>query len=124
MDRKDSSVNTLSWRMNDPGKYLEYLLEKAHVDALTRDFYREEKWRSWKFRLFCNRKSSEDRFLDRVERFYGRDCTLYYGDWLRSNQMRGCAPSPTVGMRKILSKKFGIIDVATCAKTDCPVTER
>ncbi len=77
------------------------------MDTLTRDFYR----RGWRFRLFCNRKSSKDNFLNRVEIKYGKDCVLYYGDWSRKDQMPGCSPSPTVGIRKLLSKRFAVIEV-------------
>ncbi len=58
--------------------------------------------------MFCNRKRSEDQFLNRVEEMYKRDCILHYGDWSRKDQMKGCAPSLGVGMKRMLSKRFEV----------------
>ena len=59
-ERKKFDINEIeselfSWRTNDSDKYL---MAKARVDRLTRDFYhlcfyRESRWRNWKFRMFC-----------------------------------------------------------------------
>lgn len=39
--------------MNDPDEFVAYLRVKAKVDELTREFYGLQKWRNWKFRLYC-----------------------------------------------------------------------
>ncbi len=44
--------------------------------------------RGWKFRLYHNRKKSEDLFLNRVEEKYGKDCVLHNGDCSRKDQMK------------------------------------
>ncbi len=41
---------------------------------------------------------------------YKGDCILHYGDWSRTDQMKGCAPSLGVGMKIILSKRFEVIE--------------
>lgn len=48
--------------------------------------------------MFCSRKSSKDRFLNRIADRYGKDCRVYYRDWSRRDQMPGCNPTPTVGI--------------------------
>ena len=65
------------------------------------------------------RKSSEDRFLDRVAMVYGKDCKIFYGDWSRADQMAGCIPSPTVGLRKSIHKRFNVtyVDKYRTSKT-------
>lgn len=51
----------------------------------------QKKWRSSRFRIYCNRRSSEDRFLDSMEKTFGF-CVLFYGDWSSSSQQRGSCP--------------------------------
>ncbi len=91
--------------------FLSYVAAKRVCDEGTRSFYHQPKWRRWKFRMFCRRKTSEDRFLKRVADTYGSDCTVYLRDWSHRDQMKGCAPSPTVGLEKMLRKKFEEIKV-------------
>ena len=115
---KENDVNTLiaelsqhSHRTNDPEKFFAYLEAKKRFDEKTRDFYRRERWRNMRFRIFSRRKGSQDRFLDRVASTYGPECYVYYGDWSRRDQMAGCDPSPTIGLRKALRKRFNVTDV-------------
>ncbi len=98
-------------RTNDHEGFLTYLKEKREFDRKAGEFYRQEKWRSWRFRIFVNRKKSEDGFLNRIESTYGKDATIYYGDWSRKDQMKGCDPSPTVGLRKLLKKSSRVVEV-------------
>ncbi len=42
---------------------------------------------------------------------YGKDCTIYYGDWSAAESLRGCAPSPTSSMRKLFNKIFRVVTV-------------
>ena len=107
----ERGLSMYSYKTNSAAKYADYLKEKARVDEQTRSFYRDEKWRKWKFRLYCYRKSSEDRLLNRIAENYGPNCRIFYGDWSRKTQMKGCAPSPTVGIRNIIAKRFNVVGV-------------
>lgn len=80
-------------------------MAKSRVDAETRSFYLEEKWRSWRFRIYYRRKGSEDKLLNRMEETFGPSGVLFCGDWLSNKQQKGCTPSPNVGMRLLLKKK-------------------
>lgn len=70
------------------------------TEELTREFYQQKKWRGWKLRLYGRRKGSEDKLLNRVESNFGKDCVIYYGNWNRIDQMKGCDPSPVIGIKK------------------------
>ena len=81
------------------------------TDQCTQAYYRQEKWRSWKFRIYCHRNSSEDKLFNAMEKAYGADCTIFYGNWSRREQMPGCNPSPTTGIRKRLGRRFHVVVV-------------
>ena len=117
-ERKAEGVEELETELSlhthktaDEKDFLAYLVAKQKCDKKTSQFYNTAKWRRWKFRLFCRRKQSEDIFLNRIKQYYGSNCTIYYGDWSRKDQLQGCAPSPTVGLRKCVSRKFRVISV-------------
>ena len=54
----ECGLSSYTRKTNCPDKYAEYLREKARVDDMTKEFYQDEKWRNWKFRMFCSRKRS------------------------------------------------------------------
>ena len=78
-----------------------YSSEKR-VDSETNSFYLLEKWRNWKFRIYCNKKSSEDRLCNRIGNTFGHNCELFYS---RKTLTRGCPPSPNAGMRLLLKRR-------------------
>lgn len=43
--------------------------------------------------------------------FYGPDCEIFYRDWSSKDQMPGCDPSPTVGLKKALRERFEVVEV-------------
>ena len=52
-------------------KYKEYLDARRLADERTSEFYQLMKWRNWKFRLLCKRKSSESHLMEKVKDTYG-----------------------------------------------------
>ena len=104
------SHKTVNWEA-----YHEYLITKREVDILTNPFYLQERWRAWKFRLYCKCRSSENRFFNRLEKTFGPDCKLYYGDWSSSFQQKGCTPVPNKGIR--LRSRRGLTHKFRTSKT-------
>ncbi len=70
----------------DPAEYKAYLVQKQRTDKLTSFFY---KWRGWKLRNFCYRRSSKDKLVNRIRNMYGPLCKVYFGDW-SSRQVDTC----------------------------------
>lgn len=59
-----------------------------------------------RWRQYVNTKRSEQIFMDKIEKMYGKDVLLAYGDWSRSTQMKHFMPTIGSGLRKILSQRF------------------
>lgn len=49
--------------------------------------------------------------LNRISDKYGSDCTINYGNWSSGHQIKGCLPTPNQGMRRLISKRFHVIDI-------------
>lgn len=96
---------------NDPEGFTLYLKAKREADLKTQFFYCQRKWKAWRFRIHCRRKSSQACYLNSVEEYYREDCVLYYGDWSTKDQMKGCDPSTTRGMKKMLLRRFQLEEV-------------
>ncbi len=98
-------------RSRDPDRYLQYLLAAKTMEERMNSFYRQEKWRGWKFRIYCNKKSSEYKLLNRIADRYGSDCSIYFGNWSRKTQMKGCHPTLNLGLKRLISKRFRVTEV-------------
>jgi len=107
----ESNLSCRLSRSNDPLEYKGYLLAAAACKDQLNAFYRQERWRGWKFRLFCRGRSSRDRLLNRISDAYGPNCRIHYGNWSRRSQMRGCAPTPNVMLKRVLSARFRVVEV-------------
>lgn len=87
----ETKISPYSSRTNNPEEFMKYLEEnKAFDKSSAREFYERPKWRNWKLRTFAARKSSKERFLDRVTSTYGSKCIIFYRNWSRKDQMPGC----------------------------------
>jgi len=87
-------------------RFIEYIEVKKRVDNITRKFYEDEIHRKMKFRKYCFTKSSEDKFLNRIEETYGKDIVLVLGDWSNDNRIRGLAPTMGNGLKRLMARKF------------------
>ncbi len=63
------------------------------------------------WRQYVNTKRSEQLFMDRIEKTFGKDVVLTYGDWSRKSLMKHFMPTIGRGLRKILSKRFETVSV-------------
>jgi hypothetical protein len=95
----------------DYQSFKEYLRQVSSFNQSTQYFYQQEIWRKMKWRVWINRRRSEDQFLNRIERVYGRpeDIVICYGNWSETQQMKHLMPSQGIGLRRIVSKRFETI---------------
>lgn len=107
----ETYLSNFEGKSNDPLKYEEYLKARVVVGKRLGDFYRQRKWRNLKFGIYCHRKSSEQRLLNRIADKYGEDCEIKFGNWSRKTQMKGCQPTPNATLKSLLSKRFRVVEV-------------
>jgi len=89
-------------------KYLEIRMD--HFQVLF-EYYSNEWFRKWQWRIKRLTQSSEDNLANQISRKFGKDCVLAYGCWNRRKQMPRLHPSPTVGIKEKLRKKFAMVNV-------------
>ena len=90
-----------------------YLKAKNKLNKDLKEFYLRDLFRKMKWRQFVYARKSEDKFVDRIEKTFGKpeNVCIAYGDWSRSSQMRNFMPTQGIGLRKLISKRFLTISV-------------
>jgi hypothetical protein len=93
-----------------PFVFNKYVAKKIEISSRLKEFYSHPWFREWRFRIYCNRKRSEDEFLNKAKEKFGNK-VLAYGDWKGNNFLRNQTSSLGIGMKKLLARKFKIFSV-------------
>jgi hypothetical protein len=91
-----------------------YLIEKDRLNKQTIDFYKKEVWRKMKFRQYSYGNKSIDIFLNNIEKAFGENILICYGNWSRSSQMKHFMPTMNKGLRKLIHKRYDTITINEC----------
>ena len=96
--------------------FKDYLREESKFNDQMDRFYQQEIWRKMKWRVWINRRRSEDQFLNRIKESYGDpgDVLICYGNWSESQPMKYVMPSQGVGLRRLISRRFETVMVDEC----------
>jgi hypothetical protein len=91
-----------------------YLVEKDRLNKQTIEFYKKEVWRKMKFRQYSYGNKSIDTFLNNIEKTFGENILICYGNWSRSSQMKHFMPTMNKGLRKLIHKRYDTITINEC----------
>lgn len=104
--KKEEILSLYCSKTNFYDRFIKYIEVKKRIDNITRKFYEDIIHRKMKFRKYCFTKSSEDKFLNRIEETYGKDIVLVLGDWSNDNRIKGLAPTMGNGLKRLMAKRF------------------
>lgn len=92
-------------------KFKKYIIEKTKLNEELKDFYERELFRKLKWRTHIYKRKSEDKFLNNIEKKYGKkdEIVIAYGNWSNTKQMKYIMPTMGKGLRRIIEKKFDIV---------------
>jgi len=105
----------------DYDKFCDYIKVRSEITPKLTEMYDLIVFRKLKFRGQIRAQASYDKLIDRIQRTFGANCVLLYGNWSRTSQMKGIVPTPGIGLRNLLSTKFRlfIIDEYKTSKKCC-----
>jgi hypothetical protein len=103
-----SKYNSKSCKIED---FKEYVKKKNEVNEMLIEQYKKPVYRKYKWYAHINRKRSEDNLLNKIEKVYGKDIVMIYGDWSVGKQMRNYISTPNIGLKKKLATKFKIYSI-------------
>jgi hypothetical protein len=115
-ETKLSLNNSRTLKIED---YKNFVINKNKLNDEVKDFYNKLLFRKLNFRRYIKTKQSEekmlneieDKFLTKEDKKNKRKILLLHGDYSRTSQMKGCIPSPNIGFKKILNKRFDIVEI-------------
>ena len=87
-----------------------YIKARWEVQDVCYNHYSNKLFRIHSWWCYQNKQKTEAKLIDRVKEKFGDNAVLAYGTWNRCSQMKGLIPSPTSGIRKLLSHHFTVID--------------
>jgi len=99
--------------------YKNYIQNNTILNNKLKEFYQNPLFRKLAFRRFIKTKQSEVKLLNEIENKYldkeeikqGKKIVILHGDYSRTSQMKGCIPTPNIGIKKLLSSRFIILDI-------------
>jgi hypothetical protein len=91
-----------------------YLVEKDMLNKQTMEFYKKEVWRKMKFRQYSYGNKSINTFLNNIEKTFGENILICYGNWSRTSQMKHFMPTMNKGLRKLIHKRYDTITINEC----------
>ena len=107
---KESKLSNNNSKTVNYEKFKNYIINKTLLDNEIRDFYYNELFRKLKFRTNICLRKSEDKFLNNIEKMYGKkeEIVIGYGDWSLDKQIKHLMPSSNIGIRRKIEKKFKV----------------
>jgi len=91
-----------------PKDFLKYCKEKNNLNRTLFDHYSDEFYRKTKWYRYINTQKSENKFMKRFEKSFGKpdECLVVYGDWSKDQAQKGNEPGISKRMRKVI-KNYG-----------------
>jgi len=87
-------------------KFIDYLIVRNRINHQLQEYYRQELFRKLKWRSHTYTQKSESILINKMKRTFGKKIVLGYGSFNQTQQMKNCMPTPTKGMKRLLSKHF------------------
>jgi len=111
IDQKENLLSEYRSKSMNLEKFKAYIQVKAKVSLEIIKHYNKIIYRKLGFRSQILSKNSTNKFIDNIEKTYGENAVIAYGNWSRSTQMRGIAPTPGIGLKRQCAHRFRLFDL-------------
>lgn len=107
----ETMLNDIKSKSVDVLKFKDYIKTKAQISLKIENHYCQVIYRKLKFRNIIKGKSSVNKLISRTKTRFGADAIILYGNWSRSDQMRGIVSTPGASLRKKYARNFRTYDI-------------
>ena len=116
---KETELSKFNSKTLKIDEYKKFITNKNKLNNNVKTFYNNILFRKLNFRRFTRTKQSEEvllneienKFLTKDDKINNKKILLLYGNWSRSSAMKGTIPVPNIGFKKLLLKRFKILEV-------------
>ena len=117
--QKETKLSNFKTRTIKVEEYKNFITNKTILNNEIKEFYQKPLFRKLAFCRFIRTKQSEVKLLNEIENTYlskeeikqGKKIVILHGDYSRTTQMKGCIPTPNIGMKKLLLSRFDIVEI-------------
>ena len=95
----------------DLEKFKLFITKKLKINSKLETLYKDTKFSQYKFYSYINRKRSESKLLDTIEKKFGEDTIVIMGDWSIGKQMRNYISTPNLGLKRKINEKFKVYSI-------------
>jgi hypothetical protein len=107
-----SKFNSRTLKIED---YKKFITKKNETNKKVQEFYNKQLFRKLAFRRFVKTKQSETNLINELKNKYINDTNkklvIFIGDYGRASSMKGTLPTPNIGLKRLLSKNFDVLEV-------------
>ena len=116
---KETELSKFNSKTLKIDEYKKFITNKNKLNNNVKPFYNNILFRKLNFRRFTRTKQSEEvllneienKFLTKEDKTNGKKILILHGDYSRTSQMKGTIPTPNIGFKKLLLKRFEILEV-------------
>ena len=103
-----SSFNSKSCNLTN---YNNFITKKLSTNEILYKMYQDDNFRRYKWYSYINKKRTEDRMLNKIEKVYGKDSIVVIGDWSIGKQMKNFISTPNISIKRKLQERFRVYDI-------------
>ena len=103
-----SDYNSKSTSISD---YTSYCSKKLEINERLEYLYSNKKFRQYKFYNYICRERRYSKLLDELEKVYGSDAVLIYGDASVGVSMRNYISTPNITIKRKLKQRFKVLSI-------------
>ena len=108
----ETELSKTCCRTVDVKEFKNYIKKRNEIYDKMELLYEKSKCRRYKWYSFLNKKRSEDNIINSIKKKYGKDVTIFIGDWSNgTTQMKNFKSTPRIGMKRKLKKHFKVYNI-------------
>jgi hypothetical protein len=105
---KEQELSLYCSKTVDYKKFEEFIRVKHETTKKTKNFYQEKVMRKFRWRKCIGRKRTDDNFLNKMEKKFGKkeEIAIVIGDWNNRNRTKGLESTMGRGLKKTIARRF------------------
>lgn len=89
----------------------EYIKGKTELNNKVGELYQDTKFRQYQFYHYINDCRSKDNLLNSIEKVYGKNPIIVFGNWSNPKHMKYFNPTPNKCLRQKLGERFEVFEI-------------
>lgn len=107
----EESLNKFNSKTCNIEKFKEYINAKLKANKQLIPLYKDLKFRKYKWYAHINKKRTEDRMLNKIEKQYSKEHIIIIGDWSIGKQMKNFISTPNLSIKRKLKERFNVYNI-------------